>query len=144
MRATTTDVMSIWSWSIVQAWKEIFLRYLETVEQMRNSKTLRMMCMRNTRVQFGFVWKDDGYALVIKQGLLEHAPFSSMDFSIDAHFVRGFRSFGTAGPNLCPKVDALLPKLPDCFWSFSGEVKFVLAISYFVLVSHHLLCCFKL
>lgn len=23
---------------------------------------------------------------------------------------------GTAGPNLCPKVDALLPKLPDRFW----------------------------
>jgi len=60
--------------------ESIFLRYLEIVEQMRNSKTLRIMCMRNMRVQFGFVWKDDGYALVIKQGLLENAPFSSMIF----------------------------------------------------------------
>jgi hypothetical protein len=60
--------------------ESIFLRYLEIVEQMRNSKTLRIMCMRNMRVQFGFVWKDDGYALVIKHGLLENAPFSSMIF----------------------------------------------------------------
>ena len=67
-------------------------------------------------VQFGFVWKDDGYPLVVKLGLLEHASFSSMIFQ-QMPISFGDFAHGTAGPNLCPKVDAGCSLNPaDRFW----------------------------